>query len=156
MADQTTTVTVTTNTPGAAPIAAPPVGRIKTHRGVIKVILLSILTLGIYGIAFRAGIGNDMNVIASRYDGKKTMNYWLMALVISPLTLFIGYLVWNHNLAKRIGAELKRRGIHFSFGAGTFWFWNIVGLLFAAGPFIYTSKLCKAMNKLAKDYNEKG
>jgi len=152
MADQTTTINVTTTT-ASNPA---PVGQLKTHRGVVKVILLSILTLGIYAIAFRAGIGNDLNIIASRYDGKKTMNYWLLMLVIAPLTLGIGYLVWNHNAAKRIGAELKRRGIRFSFGAGTFWFWSVLGLFFAAGPFVYTSKLCKAMNKLAKDYNEKG
>ena len=152
MAEQTTTVTFTTNTTQAAP----PAGQLRTHRGLLRVLLLSIVTLGIYALVFFAGVGNDLNTIASRYDDKKTMNHWLLALVVGPLTLGIGFFVWSHNLAKRIGKELRRRGYVTTFGAKTYWLWSILGLFFVAGPFIYMHKLCTAMNKLAKDYNEKG
>jgi len=156
MENQNTTVTVTTSTAQGTPQGTPPVSPLKTHRGVLKFVLLTFVTFGIYAIAFYAGIGNDINVIASRYDGKKTMNHWLLTLVIAPLTLSIGYFVWNHNLAKRVGKELRRRGHMTTFGAGTYWLWCFLGLFIGIGPFIYTHKLCKAMNKLAEDYNQNG
>lgn len=133
-----------------------PVGQLKTDRGLVKVILLSIVTLCIYTLAFFAGVGNDMNIIASRYDGKKTMNHWLLFFIIGPLTCGIGYFVWFHNLSKRIGGELERRGKATSFGAKTFWLWNVLGTLIIVGPFVYIHKLCKAMNELAQDYNTRG
>ena len=56
----------------------------------------------------------------------------------------------------RIGNELKRRGIGYSFGAGTFSGWNILGALIGIGPLVYTHKLLKAMNKLSEHYNVNG
>jgi|GEM_PF-6546267 len=55
-----------------------PVGQLKTDRGFWKLFFLSLITLGIYPIVFWSGISNDINVIASRYDGKKTMHYCLL------------------------------------------------------------------------------
>ena len=46
----------------------------KTNRGMIKTILLSIITFGIYGIVFYSNISTDINIIATRYDGTKTMH----------------------------------------------------------------------------------
>ena len=133
-----------------------PVGQLKTNRGLLKFILLSLITLGIYGIVAMSSISNDINVIASRYDGKKTMHYCLLSFIVAPLTLFIGFIVWFHKLSNRIGDELKRRSIDYNFSAGSFWLWNVLGSLILVGPFVYTYKLLTAMNMLSKDYNEKG
>ena len=110
--------------PSAAPSA--PAVQLKTNRGLIKYILLSIITLGIYGLVVMSSVSTDINTIASRYDGKKTMHFCLLG------------------------------GIGYSFGAGTFWGWEILGALIAVGPFIYLHKLFKAMNLLSEDYNTKG
>ena len=88
-----------------------------------------------------SNISTDINTIASRYDGKKTMHYCLVLFIFSWLTLGIVPLVWNHKISDRIGAELTRRGIDYQFGAGTFWGWGILGSLILVGPFIYTHKL---------------
>lgn len=133
-----------------------PVGQLKTNRGLIKLLLLTFITAGIYPLFFYASIANDVNVICSRYDGKKTMNYWLLALIVSPLTLGIGGIVWCHKISNRIGNEMHRRGLHHRISAGTFWGWNLLGLLIGVGPFVYIHKLCKAMNTLAKHYNTNG
>lgn len=133
-----------------------PANQLKTNRGMVKTILLSILTFGIYGLIVYSGISSDINVIASRYDGKKTMHYCLLFFIVAPLTLGIAALVWCHRISARIGKELSRRGIAYSFGAGSFWGWNILGSLIAVGPFIYLYKLCKAMNLLSADYNARG
>ena len=103
-----------------------------------------------------SNISSDINTIASRYDGKKTMHYCLVFFIFSGLTLGIVPLVWSHRISKRIGAELARRGINYKFGAGTFWGWNVLGELIIVGPFIYCHKLLTAMNLLCNDYNVRG
>lgn len=133
-----------------------PVGRLKTNRGLLKFILLSLITFGIYGIVVMSSVSTDINAIAGRYDGKKTMHYCLVYFLFSWLTLGIVPLVWSHKISSRIGNELNRRGLSYSFGAGTFWGWGILGSLIMVGPFIYLHKMLKAMNMLAADYNVNG
>lgn len=136
--------------------AAKPVGQLKTNRGLLKYILLSMITLGIYGLVAMSNVSSDINTIASRYDGKKTMHYCLMFFLFSWLTIGIVPLVWYHRMSKRVGNELSRRGISYSFGAGTYWGWGILGSCIVVGPFIYLHKLLKAMNLLAEHYNVNG
>ena len=50
-----------------------------------------------------SNISTDINTIASRYDGKKTMHYCLVLFIFSWLTLGIVPLVWNHKISDRIG-----------------------------------------------------
>lgn len=134
-----------------------PAIHLKTNRGWFKFILLTIITFGIYAIVFYSKISTDINLIASRYDGKKTMHFCLLTFIIAPITLGIGAIVWIHRLSARIGNELARRGIAYGFGAGSFWGWGVLGsLLFGIGPFIYLHKLCKSMNLLCGDYNARG
>lgn len=133
-----------------------PVGQLPTNRSLGKLILLSLVTLGIYGIIFMSAVGEDINAIASRYDGKRTMHYCLLVFVISPLTLGIAGVVWCHKISNRIGSELQRRGIDYDFDAGTFWLWEVLGSLIIVGPFVYLAKLCRAMNELCENYNKLG
>jgi len=133
-----------------------PVGQLKTNRGLVKLILLSLITFGIYGLVVYSALSQDINTIASRYDGKKTMHYCLLLFVVAPLTCGIAAFVWSHRFSRRIGQELVRRGIAYRFGAGSFWGWNILGACIGIGPFIYLHKLCKAMNLLSADYNARG
>lgn len=133
-----------------------PAAQLKTNRGMVKTILLSIITFGIYNLVFLSSISSDVNLIATRYDGKKTMHFCLLFFIVAPITLGIGALVWYHRISARIGNELRRRGIPYKFGAGSFWGWNLLGCLILVGPFIYLYKLCKAMNLLCADYNARG
>ena len=139
----------------AAVRSSGPVRQLKTNRGLLKFILLTIITCGIYGLVVMSVLSTDINTIAERYDGKKTMHY-ILVCILACITLGIATLVWYHRLSERIGTELNRRGIAYSFGAGTFWGWNVLGALIYVGPFVYTHKLFKAMNLLAADYNVKG
>jgi len=133
-----------------------PVGQLKIDRNVVKLIFLSLITLGIYPLVLFSGISSDINIVASRYDGKNTMHYCLLVFVINPITLGIAFFVWSHNLGARIKKELRRRNIVYSFGAGDFWLWYILGSLILIGPFVYFHKLLKSMNLLCADYNVNG
>jgi NADH:ubiquinone oxidoreductase subunit 5 (subunit L)/multisubunit Na+/H+ antiporter MnhA subunit len=134
-----------------------PVGQLKTNRALVRFILLSIVTFGIYALVFWYCIAEDINAIASRHDGKKTMNYALLVFLIAPITFGIGVIVWFHRLSNRVGNELSRRSLGLSFSSSTYWGWFILGsLLFGIGPLVYLHKLSNAMNALAEDYNTKG
>ncbi len=128
----------------------------KTNYSMIKTILLSLITFGIYGLVVYSNMSTDINLIASKYDGKKTMHYCLLVFVFSWLTFGIAPIVWCHKISARIGNELARRGIAYSFGAGSFWGWNVLGSFIVVGPFVYMHKLCTAMNLLGEDYKVNG
>ena len=132
-----------------------PVAQFPTNRGLLKMIFLSLITFGIYGFVVMDKMVTELNVAASRYDGRRTMPLMSMSLLAGP-TLGIYPLIWIHNLCDRIGSELNRRGIDYKFGASTFWLWNVLGSLILVGPFIYTHKLMKAMNKVNEDFNMNG
>jgi len=133
-----------------------PVGQLKTNRSLLLYILLSPITFGIYPIIVMSGISTDINIIAQRYDGRRTMHYCLLLFIIAPITFGIGAIVWTHKLCSRIGRELARRGIPYSFGAATFWLWGVLGCLIIVGPIIYMYKFLKAMNLLSAHYNVNG
>ena len=133
-----------------------PVGQLNTKRGLLKFILLSLVTFGIYSIVFMSSISNDVNVVCSRYDGKKTMHYCLLFFLVGPITCGIAYIVWAHKICNRIGNELKRRGIAYSFSAADYWLWNVLGSFIVVGPFIYLHKLAKATNLMNENYNANG
>ena len=133
-----------------------PANPLKTNRRLVKLILLGILTFGIYPLVVFTGISTGINQIASRYDGRKTMHFCLLNFLVGPVTLGIAALVWHHRLCDRIDDELRRRGLAYRFSTGSFWGWNILGSLILVGPFIYQHKLCKAMNMLCEDYNVRG
>ena len=129
--------------------------QLPTGRGLGKMFFLGLITAGIYPTVILSKIITELNIVASRYDGKRTMPYFGM-LMVTPLTLGIYAYVWFHNLCARIGEELQRRGVDYKFGPSHFWLWGILGSFILVGPFIFTHKLMKSMNLLNKDFNEKG
>ena len=130
---------------------------LKTDRSLVKFILLSIITCGIYAIIFYSKIGEDINRVASGRDGKKTTHYCLAAFIFTPLTCGIYAFYWWHTISDRIGEEARARGIYTDFSATTFWLWQLVGaVLCGIGPFIYIHKLCKVMNDINNNYNQFG
>ena len=100
-----------------------------------------------------SSVSTDINIVATKYDGKKTMHYCLLFFIVAPITFGIANIVWYHRVSNRIGDEITRRGIDYDFSAADFWIWNILGCLIGIGPLVYTYKLFKAVNKLNANYN---
>ena len=128
---------------------------LRTNRGLLKYVLLSIITFGIYGLFVMSHISEEINQVASPRDKKHTMHYLLLFFIVGPLTFGIADLVWNHRICNRIGDELQARNIPYYISAGTFWGWCILGSLIVVGPFVFIHKLLKAMNLVNSDYNAK-
>lgn len=127
--------------------------KLKTNRGAIKTVILSILTLGIYDIVLFAKLGEELNLTSTKYDGKKTMSFYLLFFLVMPLTFGLGFFVWFHKFSHRAGRELKRRNIRYSFGASSFWIWVVILGITIVGPFIYLHKATKAINLINKHEN---
>ena len=126
------------NTPGNAPMGQRPVKPLSTNRTWWKLLLLSIVTCGIYPIIFYSNVGSDVNEVCGRYDGKKQMHYCLVYFLLGPLTCGVLPFIWMHQLCARVGNELKRRNLGYDFGASAFWLWGILGsMLCGVGAIIF-------------------
>ena len=133
-----------------------PVGQLKTNKGLLKTILLSLITFGIYPLVVMSAVSSDINIVASRYDGKKTMQFCLLLFIVAPITFGIAGIVWYHRISNRIGNELSRRGVAYNFSAADYWLWNVLGSLIVIGPFVYLHKMFKATNLMNAHYNVNG
>ena len=129
---------------------------LNTKRSLTKYILLGIITFGIYDLWQMTEISTTINLIATRRDGKRTMNYLLLFFLIGWITFGIGYFVWGHRISERIGVEQAARRLPVTVTASTYWLWNVLGAFILIGPFIYTYKLLHAMNDICADYNVRG
>lgn len=138
------------------PYGAPPRPHLECDRSWIKILLLTMVTCGIYGIITYYKLTEDINTICRPYDNKTTQNYLVATLLLGPITCGIYPIVWMHGLCNRIGDNLRARNIPSDFSASTFWLWNVLGSFIFVGPFIFMYKLFDATNKLAADYNARG
>ncbi len=125
---------------------------LQTNRSMWKLVLFSILTLGIYSIIFFIPFSFDLNKIAPRREREKTMNY-LWAFLLAYFTVAIVLAVWYYQVAAHVQEALHRREINYDFGTESFWIWYVLGSFFLVGPLIYFYKLCRAMNLLCEHYN---
>lgn len=102
---------------------------LRTNRGLLKFLLLSIVSLGIYGIVVFYNISREINMVATPRDGKQTMNFLLVFFIFSWLTLGIVPIVWQHKISNRIGRELAARNLPYCISAWTFWEWYFLGMV---------------------------
>ena len=144
------------NTTAAYQASNAPVGQLKTNKGLFKYIFLSLITFGIYGLVVMSSVSTDVNIVASRYDGKRTMHFCLLFFIVAPITLGIAGIVWYHRISNRIGNELRRRNINSNFSSADYWLWAIIGSIIVIGPFIYMYKLFKSCNQMCAHYNVNG
>ena len=127
---------------------------LKTNRGLLKFILLGGLTFGIYNLVVMSTLVNDVNTVCTPHDNKKSLNFWLVTLILSWLTCGIVPIVWMYNIYSRVGAELQRRGINYKISGMTFIGWNIFGMFFGFGPLVAVHKLVHAVNLICDAYNK--
>ncbi len=120
-----------------------------------KMLLLGIVTLGIYPMIANELMVHDLNLAASRSDGKRTFSP-MLASFLGAITLFVFYFVWNHQYANRLGNELCRRGTNYKISAFHFWIFGILLSFTIVCPIIYLHKVIKATNLINEDFNRRG
>jgi hypothetical protein len=98
------------------------------HRSLAKLIILSLLTCGIYGIFFWWGYINDINEVCV-CDGKKSPNIIVVAL-LSVLTCGLYYLIWLYRQGERLQAIAPDYGLTLKDGGGSVLVQYLLGSFF--------------------------
>lgn len=127
--------------------------KLKTDRGLLVYIILSIITCGIYGYYFLYKMAKDVN-IACEGDGAKTAGL-LQFIVLSFVTCGIYAWIWYYNLGNRLAENAPRYGLNFQENGTTVLLWQIFGVVLCGiGPFIAMNILIKNTNKICHAYNQ--
>lgn len=125
-------------------------------RGLVKIVLLSIITFGIYGLIHVCGIVKDLNKCRQGHgETKKSMNP-IGVVFLSVITLGIVPIVWGHRLTKRMSDELEYRDISYSLKEWHYWVYEILLCETVVCPIIYLHKLIKASNLINNHHNTYG
>lgn len=127
--------------------------KLKTDRGLLVYIILTIITCGIYGYYFLYKMAKDVN-IACEGDGEKTAGL-LQFVVLSYITCGIYGMIWYYKLGNRLAENAPRYGMNFQENGTTVLMWQIFGIVLCGiGPFIAMSILIKNSNKICEAYNQ--
>ena len=122
-------------------------------RGLVSLILLSIITLGIYGLYWIYKLAKDVNIICAG-DGKKTGGL-LKYLLLGFITFGIYDLIWIYMLGDRLQDNGPKYNLTIKENGGTILLWFILGSFIIVGPFIALHIIIKNTNALADEYNKK-
>ncbi len=127
---------------------------LKTDRGLLTYILLSIITCGIYGYYFIYQMAHDIN-IACEGDGEQTSGLAAF-IILSFITCGFYSIYWEYKLGNRLASNAHRYGLNFQENGTTVLLWVIFGsLLCCLGPFIGMNILIRNSNTICRAYNEK-
>ncbi len=123
----------------------------RTDRSLLKLILLSIITLGIYSLWFWSQYAKDMNTVCQG-DGKTTRGI-LFRIILSILTLGIYDLVWMYGVGSRIHDNCYKYNIACETTGGSVLLWFVLGAAIIIGPFVAIHKMIDGLNRLCEHYN---
>ena len=127
--------------------------RLKTDRGLLSYILLSIITCGIYSYYFIYKMAYDVN-IACDGDGETTGGL-VAFIVLSFLTCGIYAWIWYYKLGNRLANNAPRYNLSFQENGTTVIMWCLFGVLLCGiGPYIAMNILIKNTNAICMGYNK--
>ncbi|MCI8371211.1 MAG: DUF4234 domain-containing protein [Lachnospiraceae bacterium] len=126
--------------------------RVEENRNLLTVILLTIVTCGLYNYYFLYSIARDMNVVCEG-DGKQTGGM-VQFILLSFITCGIYSWIWYYGIGNRMAENAPRYGLTFSENGTTILMWLVLGSCCCGiGIFVAIHILCKNMNALAHAYN---
>ena len=121
-------------------------------RSLALLIILSIVTLGIYTCYWYYRFAKDINVICEG-DGKKTGGL-IKIILLSLITLGIYFLTWLYMLGDRLQDNGYKYNIIIKESGGPILLWYILGSFIIVGPIIAFHIIIKNTNALAEEYNK--
>ena len=125
---------------------------VDSNRSLVKYILLSIVTFGIYSLYFIYKLSNDMNLICAG-DGKNTAGL-LKIILLNIITCGIYSWIWYYGIGNRLAENAPRYGLKFIENGTTILMWMLFGaVLCGIGPFVALHIIIKNTNALANEYN---
>ena len=126
---------------------------LKDNRNWFIVLLLSLITCGIYSLVLLHIISRDTN-IACQKDGKHTRGL-LAFILLSIITFGIYGLVWQLLLIHRWQKFAENEGLEPKCTIVSYILWLVFGQLIIIGPFVAFAKYIKGFNQVCAIYNGK-
>ena len=124
---------------------------VDTNRSLVKYIVFSILTCGIYSYYFIYKLAQDMNIICAG-DGEETPGL-IMYILLSFVTCGLYQLYWLYKIGNRMQNNAPRYGLRFEESGTTLLLWYIIGYITCAvGCYISMYFIIRNMNSLANAY----
>lgn len=131
----------------------------KENRNALIIMLLSILTCGIYSVYYYSTVIRDVNYICEE-DGKTTPGV-VKFILLSMITAGIYGIYWNYKVCMRTenyqNTHWEETGITIkpALSGTAYILWTLLGsLLFGAGPIIAFCLFTRNMNNISKIYNK--
>ena len=125
------------------------------QRSLAMLILLSVLTCGVYPIYFWYKYTQDVNKVCAG-DGETTVDF-ITVFLLSFVTCGIYYYIWVHRLGDRLYKNAPKYGLAFSEDGTTILLWVILGpFLCGLGGWFAIYILIKNLNALGGAYNTQG
>ena len=126
---------------------------LKTNRSLVKYIIFSILTCGIYSCYFIHSIAKDMNIMCDG-DGEHTRGFWGY-LFLSIFTCGIYSFIWYYQLGDRMARNKHKYHCKFTENGATILLWLLLGS-FVMPILSYVSLyiIIKNINEMAEGYNK--
>ena len=117
----------------------------------VTVLLLTIVTCGIYGYYYYYVMTRDINKMVGN-DGKGTEP--AMVVLLSIVTAGFYDIYWYYNNGNRIQRTAQVNGVPCEENGNTYLLWYLVGMLVCGiGPLVAMYFLIKNFNLLADAYN---
>lgn len=124
---------------------------VKTNRSLVLLLILSIITFGIYPLFFWHSYVKDLNIVCAG-DGKNTRGI-IVAILLSAITFGIYSLVWIYGMQNRLRDNAARYNAGPLASGANVLCWQIFGsLLFGLGPFIALYKQIDSLNRITYNY----
>ncbi|RKM55614.1 DUF4234 domain-containing protein [Butyrivibrio sp. X503] len=125
---------------------------LNTDRNLFIVVLLTIITCGIYAYYFTYTVARDMNITCAG-DGEETPGL-VAYILLSMVTCGIYSYYWYYKVGNRLSKNAPRYGMTFEESGTTVLLWMVVGtLLCGVGVFIALYIVIKNLNAICEGYN---
>ena len=135
---------------GQRPAGAP----LKTDRSLAAYIILSLITLGIYGFFFVHSVAKDVNVACGE-DGESTPGLG-MYIILCILTCGFYGIWWEYKLGNRLQKKAPDYQLMIQENGTTIVLWRLLGsLLCGVGTFVGSYILIKNVNLICSGYNRR-
>ncbi len=125
---------------------------VRENRSLLKYLLLSLLTLGLYAIYHQYVLIKDVNRMLEG-EGRPTAQIWWCILLFVP-TLTVYPVVWHYCLGKRLACALRQRDIYPGIGGFGQAVLTVFGRQCPPFALITRYRLFHATNHLAVWYNQ--
>lgn len=139
--------------PATTPELGGPARHIQTNRGLFKLIIFNIFTIGIYGYYFVYRMAQDMNTMCE--DDDQNTGGLIAFILLNIITCGIYGIYWWYEIANRLSLNAPRYNIYIGENGSSFLLWYLLGIVSCGiATLVAYHTVIRNVNYLAAAYNK--